>query len=129
MLANSILAQTTAMPSVYAARSRPVDMMLPAAAPFLALAAGAATVMQMRKNKEERDSFFAMSWSDTVDSTADEGCVLIGEEAAEGGKQWFVCSEPDEGKECEEVSSYGAPALNGEAVAPEYLCKQPKVAD
>ena len=100
---------------------------LPAIAPFAFAGLGALTLLGIRKASQERDTFFSMNWNADAGEAEDEACVLIGEEAKEDGKQWFVCKDDAsvDGADCAPVEGWG----NGGAQDGEKLCKVPKIAD
>jgi len=82
----------------------------------------AGALRQRKQAREQEEAFYSMQWTAPPDTDSGEACVLIGEEAATDGRQWFACTEPDPSIECELVS-------NNPAESPEYLCKAPKVSD
>jgi len=107
-----------------------VNMVLPAAAPLalpVVVAGVAGMLRNMKKQSEEREAFYNMDWADAAETDGEDGCILIGEEAADDGKQWFVCTESTSG-DCEVIAEYGSPGMTASDPAEEsYLCKQPKV--
>jgi len=99
-----------------------IPIAVPAAAVIVASAVG------IRKSINAEQAFFSMNWMDTSDADDDEACVLLGEEAMEDGKQWFVCKEPaGEGMDCESVAGFGNPGGLAQHDNAQYLCKTAKV--
>ena len=110
-------------------RTPPQPVAIVPAAPLLlpGIALGVISILGISKNRSEREKFLSMTWFDPPEDDDADGCVLIGEEAAPDGKQWFVCSEPSGADmECEKVDNYGSPKLVDRDTS-DYLCKQPKV--
>lgn len=104
-------------------RSSPTMLLpaVPAAAPFAAAGLGLLTLLGIRRASRERENFFSIKWND--DSGVEAGgyaCVLIGEEKAADGKQWFLCTDDAyiEGADCTAVGGLGADE--------DKLCKVPK---
>jgi hypothetical protein len=94
---------------------------LPVLVPSLAVGA-VIGVLSVRRSARERAAFFDMEWAEAAAVDEGDGCVLIGEEKAEAGKAWFVCSDKSSDLDCEPVQR--GIGVEGE----EYLCKAPKAA-
>ena len=84
--------------------------------------ASALALLGIRRANNEREAFYSMDWRDVDLDEGAEACIILGEETAENGKTWFVCSEPsqDAGMDCSPVEGYGN--IDGG----EWLCKQDK---
>jgi hypothetical protein len=86
------------------------------AAGSVALGAFAFLRVQQQRQKEAR--FASMNWSDEVEESSEDGCVILGEETVPNGKLWFVCNgkSEDPNMECSPV---------GGAIEGDWLCKAP----
>lgn len=107
-----------------APRAPPPSLLLPAAPLAAATGLGLLTLISFQRAKVERDSFFSISWNQDSQDAEEDACVLIGEEAASDGKQWFVCTSDAQldGADCTLVQGWG----NAAAKDGEKLCKVPK---
>ena len=61
-------------------------------------------------------------WAEADDTTGDEACVLIGEEQAEDGKAWFVCTEPsdDPAMDCSPAEAFGGACAHSHGISPPH---------
>ena len=99
-------------------------MVVPPVAAAVGVAAAAAAMRAMLQ--AEKKASFAQIDEDDV-------CVLLGEEAAADGKQWFECSSPKPGMECSKTDDFVVPVqsqtcVRHHRIVDSYLCKAPKVA-
>ena len=110
----------------------PVAMVLPMAIPIaapIAVAALAGLKILNSNREKKREAFYTMNWAPAPEGdVVEEGCVLIGEEVATDGEQWFVCTEPQSDGACEPIAEYGSPGMvPGSTEHDEYLCKHKKM--
>eukprot|EP00900_Chrysochromulina_parva_P003186 jgi/Chrpa1/12869/Chrysochromulina_OHIO_Genome00001049-RA len=105
-----------------------LPMAIPIAAPMAVAALAGLKILNSNREKK-REAFYTMNWAPAPEGdVVEEGCVLIGEEVAVDGEQWFVCTEPQSDGACEPIAEYGSPGMvPGSTQHDEYLCKHKKM--